>query len=227
MKAYSTASVAVLGDLIHSEYDSTYTTDKGVLLAGSGSAREIPKFSVVAKVNLGSVTVTPGAVVGTGNGSIGTVTADSGAPAGVYQVVIIEPASDGGTFQVFRPTGELDGTGTIGAAYNGTINFTLADGATDFTAGARIPVTVSYAAGSGKVVRWDPTAVNGAQTVVGISLFDAEAPDGVDDEITWLARGPVIVRKESIVFHDGATTDQKNAAYAALEALGIQCRQTG
>ena len=78
--------------------------------------------SVLGKVLLGAVTVTPGAIVGTGNGSIGTVTSDAGAPAGVYQVVIIEPGANAGTFQVFKPDGTIDGAGVVAVAYNGSIN---------------------------------------------------------------------------------------------------------
>lgn len=228
MRAYSVETgLPGLSDFLHSEYDPTYTTGKRTLLAGSGTPRVLPRLALVAAIVLGAATVTPAAVVGTGNGAIGVVTADAGAEAGVYQVVIIEPASNGGAFQVFRPGGELDGTGTIGVAYNGRINFTLADGATDFAAGDRIPVTVSYAEGSRKVVRWDPTATNGAQTIVGVNCFEAIAPVGEDVEVTVLERGPLVGRREALVFHEGATDDQKEAAYEALAALGIQCRVSG
>lgn len=228
MRAYQLETgLPGLSDLIHSEVDPTYTSGKRVLLAGSGSDRVFGRFVLAAAILLGAATVTPAAVVGTGDGAIGVVTADAGAEPGTYQVVIIEPASNGGVFQVIRPGGELDGTGAIGVAYNGRINFTLADGATDFVAGDRIPVSVAYAAGSKKIVQWDPTAVNGAQTIVGINLFDAVAPDGVDGECVLLERGPAIIRRERLVFHEGATNDEKAEAYRQLEALGIQCRVTG
>jgi len=70
-------------------------------------------------------------VVGTGNGAIGVVTADTGAAAGQYEVVIVSPAADGGAFQVIRPDGSLDGAGNVGSPYNGAINFTLSDGSAD------------------------------------------------------------------------------------------------
>lgn len=228
MRAYAiNTGLRGLSDLIHSEYDPTYTTDKGVLLAGDGGRRVVPAHAVVAAVLLGAVTVTAGAIVGAGNGVIGVVTADAGAPGGLWQVVIVEPAANAGTFQVFRPDGTLDGTGNVGVAYNGGINFTLADGAADFVSGDYIPVTVEYAAGSGKFVRWDPAGADGSQTVAGVACFEAVAEENLDGEITVLARGPAILRRENIVFHDDATNEQKAAAYAALEALGLQCRQTG
>lgn len=228
MRAYSvTTGLAGVSDFIHSEYDPTYTSEKRTLLAGVGGPRILPQFALAAAIALGAATVTPGAVVGTGNGAIGVVTADAGAEAGTYQVVIIEPAANGGVFEVIRPGGELDGTGAIGVAYNGRINFTLADGATDFVAGDRIPVVVSYAAGSQKIVRWDPTAVNGAQTIVGVNLWEAIAPEGVDGECTLVERGPLIGRREALNWHEGVTDDQKAAAYARLSELGIECRQSG
>lgn len=228
MRAFAiNTGLAGISDLIHSEYDQNYTSERRTLLAGSGSTRTLAQFALAAAIVLGAATVTPAAVVGTGNGAIGTVTADAGAEPGLYQVVIIEPAANGGTFQVFRPGGELDGSGTIGVAYNGRINFTLADGSTDFVAGDRIPVTVSYAEGSRKIVQWDPDAVNGAETIVGINLWEAIAADGVDGECTLLARGPAIVRREAIVWHDGVTDEEKEAAYGQLAALGIECRQSG
>lgn len=228
MRAFAlTTGLSGISDFIHSEYDQNYTSERRVLLAGSGAARILPQFALAAAVLLGAATVTPGAVVGTGDGAIGVVTADAGAEAGTYQVVIIEPASNGGVFQVFRPGGELDGAGTIGAAYNGMINFTLADGAADFVPGDRIPVVVSYAAGSRKVVRWDPTATDGSQHIIGVNLWEAIAPDGVDGDCTLVVRGPLIGRREAIAWHPGATDEQKAAAYAALSALGIECRQSG
>ncbi|HZV83398.1 MAG TPA: head decoration protein [Brevundimonas sp.] len=228
MRAYAIETgLRGLSDLIHSEYDPTYTTDKGVLLAGAGGVRVVPARAVVAKVLLGAATVTAGAVVGTGNGAPGVVTADAGAPEGLWQVVIVEPGANAGAFQVFRPDGTLDGAGVVGVAYNGGINFTVADGGVDFIAGDRFPVTVDYANAPGKFVRWDPAGVNGSQTVAGVACFEAVAEENVDGEITVLARGPAILRRENIVFHEGVTNDQKAAAYAALEALGLQCRQTG
>lgn len=234
MRAYSvTTGLAGVSDFIHSEYDQTYTSEKRTLLAGSGAARILPQFALAAAIALGAATVTPGAVVGTGNGAIGVVTADAGAEAGTYQVVIIEPASNGGVFEVIRPGGELDGTGTLGAPFNGRINFTLADGATDFVAGDRIPVVVSYADGARdgegkhKVVQWDPTATNGAQIIIGVNLWEAVAPQNIDGDCTLAERGPLIGRREAIVWHAGVTDEQKAAAYARLSELGIECRQSG
>ena len=228
MKAYSfETGLPGLSDFIHSEYDPTYTTDKRLLLAGSGAVRAIAAFALVASVPTGVAALTPGAVVGAGNGAISALSADAGAQAGVYQVLFIEPAANAGTFQVIRPDGTIDGTGNVGAAYNGMINFTQADGATDFVAGDRREITLAYPPGTTKDVPWSPTSTDGSQIISGANLFAAEAPIGQDVEITVLARGPVVVRREAIAWPAGVTEAQKTAAYARLAELGIQCRVSG
>lgn len=212
-----------LSDLIHSEYDPTYTTDVRSGRGGVGTARAFPAFVLLGTVLIGAATVTAGAVVGTGNGAIGAVTADVGAPAGIYSVVIVSAAASGGSFQVIRPDGGVDGAGSVGTAYNGALNFTLADGATDFVVGDRIPVTVAYDAGVvEKDVPWDPTATDGSQLVTGVNLFEVEAPVGQDVELKALRRGPVIVRRENLSWPAGVTAAQKEAVYARLTDLGIR-----
>ncbi|MCA0366802.1 MAG: head decoration protein [Proteobacteria bacterium] len=229
MKAYSfETGLPGLSDFIHSEYDPTYTTDKRLLLAGAGGAvRAIAAFALVASVPTGAATLTPGAVVGTGNGAISALSADAGAQAGVYQVIFIASAANAGTFQVIRPDGTIDGTGNVGVAYNGMINFTQADGGTDFVAGDRREIAVAYPPGTTKDVPWSPTGADGSQIISGANLFAAEAPVGQDVEITVLARGPVVVRREAIAWPAGVTEAQKTAAYARLAELGIQCRVSG
>jgi hypothetical protein len=227
MKAHHiTTGLPGLSDFVLREFDPTYCTDKRVLLAGVGGLRLLPALCLVAAVMVGAATVTAGAPVSAsggaaGNGAITALTADAGALPGVYNIIFIEPGANAGTFQVIRPNGQLDGVGTVGVPYNG-------DGAVDWGAGDRVPITVAYAAGSEKLVRWDPAAVNGAQIILGVNCFDAEAPDGVDGDPTpYLARGPIVGRREAIAFHDGATADHKALAYARLAELGIQCEVSG
>lgn len=50
MEVIKTNQPATLGDLIHWEVNSTFTTEDGVLLAGSGGARAIPQFAVISQV---------------------------------------------------------------------------------------------------------------------------------------------------------------------------------
>lgn len=230
MRSYALKTgLAGLSDFIHSEYDQNYTTEKVALLAGTGGQpRILPQFALAALIVTAAATVTAGAVVGTGDGAIGVVTADAGAAEGVWQVIVIEPAADAGVFEVRRPDGSLDGIGNVGAAYNGGLNFTLADGAVNFAAGAYIPVTVAYPPDKAmKAVRWDPTATNGAQVIAGVNLWEATAPADADGECALAVRGPLIGRREALAWHAGVTEAQKSAAYARLSELGIECRASG
>lgn len=110
-----------------------------------------------------------------GNGVFGAVTADAGAMLGDYQIVIIEPGSNAGIFEVFKPDGTIDGDGTVAVAYDGSINFTLADGATDFAAGDAWTVTVGTAGRialdgkNGNIhARWESTTAAGEIGLVRI-----------------------------------------------------------
>lgn len=221
------------GDLIALEYDKNYCRDTVTYLAGSGSTREIPQFAVLGAILTGTATVTAGAAVsasgGTpGNGVVGSLTADAGAAEGVYQIVFIEPAANAGTFEVIRPNGAVDGAGTVAVAYNGTINFTLADGATDFAVGDRIPVTVDYAdAGVEKFVQIDFAAVNGAANAAGVAPRAYSVPNGADLEGGALRRGPMILRTDELAWPLGATSDQKASALNQLRARGIKIEISG
>lgn len=229
MRAYAIEALPNgIGDVIHSEYDSTYTTDRmTVSPAATDETRELVIGAVLGAVERGAATVTPAHAAGnTADGSLGTWTADAGAQVGVYNLVVIEPASNAGKFEVTRPDGVVDGIGTIGVAYNGMINGTWADG-TDAVAGDRVTVTVAYADAGGKVLDWDPDGTDGSQTIVGICLENLITDDTLVTQCNVLARGPVVVRKENLVFATGTTSDEKLAAYAQLTALGIQVRTSG
>lgn len=182
---------------------------------------------VLGQKTTGSATVTAGAVVsGTGgtpgNGSIGTVTADDLAQEGDYEQVFIEPASNLGTFEILRPDGTLDGTGVVGTAYNGMLNFTQADGSADFVAGDRRTINVAYAAGNGRWVMHDPEATNGAQVAAGILWRPVTTGVGETAQA-------VITRRNAEIFSDRLEWDdqsdpEKLAALAELAALGIIAR---
>jgi phage tail sheath protein FI len=79
----------------------------------------------------------------TGNGTVGSLTADSSAAVGAWRVVCGAADADGGAFSVIRPDGTVEGVAIVGEAYDGAINFTIADGANDFAAGDEFTVTVA------------------------------------------------------------------------------------
>lgn len=182
--SYAAADPSAVKNILANSDD--VTTRKVTVLSG----QVLLAGAVLGLIALGAATITPGAAVsgsgGTvGNGSIGTVTADAGADAGIWQVRILNAASNAGTFEVIRPDGSVDGNGTVAVAYNGGINFTLADGSNDWVEDDRIPVTVEYAAGSGKAKLSLAAATDGSETPVYVLAQDADATDGDLEAIVY------------------------------------------
>lgn len=180
------------------------TTRKIIIMAGEG-VRVLG--SVLGKVPTAAQTVAASAVVsgsgGTpGNGTVTALTADTGAPAGVYQVRILNPATNAGSFEVIRPDGVVDGNGTVGVAYNGIVNFTLNDGSVDFVEDDRIAITVSYADDSGKYRLSAAAAVDGSQTP---DMVLAETVDATSADVEAIAYETATVVKSALVLGAGHT----------------------
>jgi len=171
--------------------DMDYTTRKVTI---TGAAALLAGTVLGAVLDDTVATVTPGAAVsGTGgtvgNGSIGTPTVDDGAMEGTWRVVITNAATNAGAFEVVRPDGSIDGVGTVAVAYNGQLNFTLADGSNDWVEDDYIPIVVSYA--SKKYKKSVAAATDGSQIPEMVLLQDADA-SGADVEAIALETGTVI-----------------------------------
>ncbi|HPT27527.1 MAG TPA: head decoration protein [Bryobacteraceae bacterium] len=211
-----------LGDWLKWEVDNQYSRDVVTILAGSGSDRVLTTGMVLGRVTKGSAV---GAAVA-GNAGNGTITAapavGQAAKPGVYRVVCIEPATNGGKFSVEDPDGILLGVATVGTEFTTQLTFTIADGTADFASGDAFTITV--AAGSGKVKQIDFSATDGVDAVCGLLTEAATAPDGSDRSAVAVVRN-AIVAANGIVWPAGATTDQKNAAIAQLKVLGILVRE--
>jgi hypothetical protein len=210
-----------LGDWLKWEVDNQYSRDVVTILAGSGSERALTTGMVLGRVTKGAAV--GAAVAGiTGNGTITAAPAvGQAAKPGVYRVVCIEPATNGGKFSVEDPNGILVGIATVGVEFATQLTFTIADGAADFAAGDAFTITV--AAGSGKVKQIDFSATDGSDVACGLSTEPTTAPDGSDRSAVAVVRN-AIVSTNGIVWPAGATTDQKNAAIAQLKVLGVLVR---
>jgi len=105
-----------LGDWLKWEQENQYSRDIVTVLAGSGADRALTSGTVLGCVTKGAAT--GAAVAGnTGNGTITTnPTVGQAAKPGVYQLVCIEPATNGGKFSVEDPDGILIGIATVGGA---------------------------------------------------------------------------------------------------------------
>ncbi|MEA3044570.1 MAG: hypothetical protein QOH47_2408 [Sphingomonadales bacterium] len=189
-----------------------------IIVSGAG---KLGPGTVLGQITEGGTQTVAAAVAFAGNsgtGTVGSLTADAGANPGAYKIEITEPAANAGTFRVEKPDGSLDGTGTVGVAYNGTINFTISD-ATDFVAGDGFTVTVSYAT-SNKYALHDAAGVDGreaATAILGVGV------DATDADVTTVAtvRGPATIFGTCLTFKSGISDANKAAAIQALRNKGL------
>lgn len=133
----------------------------------------------------------------------------------------IVPANGLGAFSVTDPDGVRLDDGVIGTAYDGPIRFTLADGAENFIVGDSFEVEVSV--GDNTYGPYDPDAGDGRDEVAGIACYGYDTTDGDVDGVI-IARGPVTVKADLVVYHDGASDPEKATARAALAAKNILIR---
>ena len=169
-------------------------------------------------------------VIGTGNGTLTGVSLGPDAFTGAYLVRCIATITNGGTFEVVNPIGEVSNVGSITAGAGGTLvrtgrqlNFTITDGSTDFVAGDVFNV-FAFNIVSAKAVEWDarPAAFDGRQIVAGISWdnYDATAADvaGVLEVRRAQVNGAELTWKSTLSAAEIA------AGKAALTALGVVVR---
>lgn len=203
------------GEFIVTEANGSLSRESATVLSG----QNLKAGHVLGKVAVG--TATGAAVSGnTGNGAISAVSAGATAKAGVYTANLIEPAANGGTFSVEDPDGVNVGTAVVGTPFAGPVNFTIADGATDFVASDRFAITV--AAGSGKYKEYNPANTDGSQTAVAILYASVDATGG-DTEGVVIARHAE-VNAEELIWFSGADANQKSAGLTQLKTHDILAR---
>lgn len=147
----------------------------------------------------GAIAAAVAAAGNTGNGTVGAVTAGAGLKEGTYRLVCIEPAANAGKFQVEDPDGVIVGVATVAVAFTGPINFTIADGATDFVAGDAF--TVAVAAGT-KYVKSLATATDGSQVPTAVLAEDVDATAADKEAMAFTAAG---VNENALVYGTGHT----------------------
>lgn len=210
------------GHFLSGLYDANKAGEQ-IVLAPTTIA--LPSGTMLGKTTRGAQAVVAAANAGnTGNGVFAAApTADAGAADGVYTLTVIEPAANGGTIQVAKPDGSEDGTARIGVAYNGSINFTLNDGANDFIAGDGFNVTVSYAAGSLQYKPIDPAAVDGSQNFAAILYAGRPISTGTQ-RATGVARD-VVVNGHLITYAVAANDAEKAVIEAQAAAQMVMIRR--
>lgn len=199
------------GDFLLSEANGTLSRENGILNTGNN----LLAGAVVALVLAATATKASG----TGDGVIGAVTLGSAAEIGTYVLKVKTAATDAGTFSVQTPSGEYLPDLTVGVAYaTSHINLTVADGATDWGAGAIINVVVT----AGGYTELDPAGVDGSQIAAGLLWDNTDATAA--DAACVVIRRQAEARADGLVWPTGITDPQKSTAIAQLDELGIVLR---
>lgn len=142
---------------------------------------------------------------------------------GVYTVTCIEPAADGGTFDVINPDGKSIGAAKVGVAFDKAVKFTIADGATDFAAGDQFTVTVEADPGDYEHVAYDPGGSDGSEIPDAIAIYAVTTGAGETKPVAVIARDAE-ANDHCIAWPSGITAVQKANAVQALEDKGIIVR---
>lgn len=176
------------------------------------------------------VDATAPTVVGTGNGTVSAITLGADAKTGNYRLEITAAVVNGGEFKLTGPDGDLTEQGFIVAGAGGTfvgaskrqVNFTLTDAATDFAVGDAFNICVFNELNGGKVVAWDPTAVDGRQKAWGV-LYDAVNATDADTTGVIVSRDATVM-KSALQWAAAITAAQKESAYLDLATRGVMAR---
>lgn len=222
-------TIAVTGPILETDVlkfvvEDDFCKIQETLAAGNGSDNVVDIGTVLGRVKAATVVVGAPAFTGTGNG---VLTAASppfgvGVQPGTYTARLIEAGVNAGSFEVIRPDGTIDGIAAVGVAYVGQIKFTIADGATDFSAAAQFTLAVTVTGISYKYWPLNLGATDGTQIAIAVSLSKRTATNGgADQTIVALRRGPAIIDDLHLIWPAGATADQIAAGLVQLEALGI------
>jgi len=199
------------GDFLISEANGTFSRENGILVAG----QNLLAGAVVASL----LSASGSKISGNGDGAIGAVTLGSAAEAGTYVLTCTATASNAGTFSVQTPSGEYLPNLTVAAAYTSShINLTVADGGTDWGAGAVIHVVVT----PDGYTELAPTEDDGSQIAAGVLWNNTNATEA--DAACVVVRRAAEVKADGLVWPAAITEGQKTTAIAQLNELGIVLR---
>lgn len=217
---------ATQSKVLHTEVDALLSRKSADLRGGSGSPRKVSVGTLLATILVGAVTAVT-VLPATGNTGDGTLSLASPAfgESVLLGVYVVRCTKEGGAgvaeFSVEKPNGKELKKAADGTAYDGShLRFTIAASGTEFALGDtfKIDVTTTDGKPSYSVVAWDPTETDGSQYIWGVSLVDATAQDGVDNEgaINALTRLGVI-KADGIEWPDGLSAQDKNEALSWID----------
>jgi hypothetical protein len=211
------------GHYLVSEAPGYRSRDAATIANTSGAALLMAAGLVLVSSGAGALTVTPGA--NTGNGVLTPhASAPVGATAqvGTYTARCITAATNGGTFRITDPAGDVLGDVAVGTEWNNQIRFTIADGATDFVVNDSFSLAV--AAGDGSLV---PFTNATGRPAVAVLFGGVTVPASGSRPCTITARDAEVNAAElqyDASLSGAALTAAKAAAKAQLALQGIILR---
>lgn len=168
-------------EFLVSEAENARSRDVGVMNNGTGADIAYPAGLVVQQQAVAPA-VTKAGPVGTGNGTMGTVTVGPNARIGAYKVKFTSATA----FDVTDPRGYKIDSGTTGVAYsNNELGFTITAGGTAFVSGDSFTVTVGTGDAS-----WAPlTSSNLANDApLGVLFDNIVVPASGSKRVTVICR---------------------------------------
>lgn len=209
------------GEAILSEGAGNISRDN-VIVAVS---QTIAANGLLARLAVAASVVVTQSFAGTGNGvlTIADPAVNSKVKDGDYTVVCIEPAADGGTFDVRDPSGKSIGSAVVGVAFNKEVKFTIADGSTDFAAGDTFTLSVAADAGDYQYVAYDPAGTDGSEVPVAYSPYPVITAADATKAAAVLNR-LCELNGNCIAWPDGISAAQKANAIQALAERNIIVR---
>jgi len=149
-------------------------------------------------------------ISGTGNGTVGAVTVGAFAQPGTYVLTCIAASADAGTFSVTAPDGSVLPNLTVAVAYvSSHFGVTVADGSTDWGAGAVIHVVITE------------TEVEPLSTGVASGILYSYADATADEVPVVIHYRDCAVNGNQITFPAGATAGRLAQIRSQLAARGI------
>lgn len=208
------------GEFIMTEGPNQYSRDN--LIIAESQSFEPGSLLIRVAIPLGVATLVTPAAGNVGNGvlTLASPAVSSSVKEGRYTLTITSPVANAGGFQVEGPDGKVIGTGTVGAAFNKAVKFTLADGATDFVVGDQIHIDVDASNLGFQHKAWNPNGPDAGEKPIAIAIYGAVTGVGETKEISAITRLAEI-NHNCVAWPAGATPAQISAALDALASSGI------
>lgn len=207
-----------------------------IALEGEAFADDLLTFTGAATYLAGTIlarrrvatAITPSAVTGTGNGTVTAASVLGGAlvpKAGNWKLTCIATATNGGTFKLEDPDGEIidpslvltAGSGGANPFKAGGLAFTINDGSTDFAVNDFFTLPVTSV---NKYEAFATAGLGGVQIPSAVLTYDVVAGGAGDIKIRALIKG-VVKKQRLIIFADGNDSNVDMGVREQLRNVGI------